>query len=714
MRREPARGGRHVAIFAIAIPALLLLAGTSAVISGSIGLPSRRLTNPDSNPDSRPAGSFASRAAGASGPGVAGASPVLGTGWDALEYSASDLTPPDVHLAVGPNHAVEVVNLASGIFTKAGTLIASHPLATFFGIGLDYITDPQVQYDARADRWFLSASDISQGQVLLAVSRTPDPSGMWAFNRVPSFPSSSCPDQPILGVGSLNVILSINVYSACSSSGRFQGAQYFVLNKTQLVSGTPSPAIWSSIRDPAEFSVHPVKMQGDSPVQYMVSARYNLDDTSDVIELFTVSGSPPGTVGVTQTNNLMRLAGLPPPATQLGSTLPLNPNDFRVADAAWAGGALWVGFNQRCAHPFLPATACIRLLELDPASGRLVQDFDLSSTAKHYFYPAMALDARGNLGIVFGYSSGSDYPGLMATGRLPGDAPELLQPLVLVKTGSGPETTWCPLNVCRYGDYFGASTDPSDPTRIWLAGEVGRGSFGWGTRISAARVKAMLTLNYSVQSDSVPPTAPMVHYVADGSTASAAIGTTPTTFLADPGTAWSVDATFTAPSGQARYIALLNETTKLNGTADRSVSETLPYRLQYGLAIDVGLGGTVAYEANATTGTVASGTIGTVYVFPTGVVRLTAAPSSGLWVFSGWDGDISGPSPSMSITVDGPRSVRAYFSLSWTFLALLASVIVAATVAVVVLRRREQKKPEQPAPIPPTFSPEAPPKAPPP
>src|SRR2546430_16230402 len=134
-----------------------------------------------------------------------------------------------------------------------------------------------------------------------------------------------------------------------------------------------------------------------------------------------------------------------------------------------------------------------------------------------------------------------DYPLLIATCRPTGDPPVVLQPPSLVRPGSGGDRSSCDANTsqCRYGDYFGASADPSDPTQLWLAGEFGRGrTLGWGTYISPVRMKAMLMLNYSVGSGPVPSRGPMLHFVLHGTTNSFVLGTDSTAFLPDPGTAW--------------------------------------------------------------------------------------------------------------------------------------------------------------------------------
>ncbi|HYR82061.1 MAG TPA: hypothetical protein VEN80_07165, partial [Thermoplasmata archaeon] len=43
------------------------------------------------------------------------------------------LTPPDVQVAVGPNHVVEMVNVLGRISTKQGVEVQTFPLDSFFG-----------------------------------------------------------------------------------------------------------------------------------------------------------------------------------------------------------------------------------------------------------------------------------------------------------------------------------------------------------------------------------------------------------------------------------------------------------------------------------------------------------------------------------------------------------------------------------------------------
>ena len=661
---------------------------------------------------------------GAQTPGrtVQDASPVLSTGWNAISFVPAGLTPPDVQVGVGPNHVVEAVNIDLGVYSKQGVSVATYHLPLFFETGSDDVGDPRIQYDTLSGRWFVTVGDFTTGQVLVAVSKSEDPTLGWSTYRVPSSTSSLCLDQPILGVGTLNVIVSVNIYSSCTSpTYTYNGAQFWVINKTDLVSGVLSPSVWASSLYVADFSIHPVRMEGRSPIQYLVATLWELsNDTSSVFQLFEVSGSPPGPVLISETDHSITMAGLPPPAAQRGTSYWLDTSDFRIADAVWSRGVLWLGFNEGCQG--VSPTACVRLIEVDTSAKAIRQDFRLSSASRHYFYPALALDAAGDLAILTGYASGNDYPGLLATGRLSGDPTGVLQPMVLVKAGIGADLSYCDTNTtqCRYGDYFGASSDPSDPTQLWFAGEFGRGNpLRWGTYISSVRVKAMVTLNYSVDSGAAPTIGPNLHFVRDGTQASAAIGTDPTTFLVDPKTAWQVDSTFTTPSGQARYISQTSDAPNLNGVADRSLSNSFRYKVQYPLAIDVSSGGSVVYTSNSTTRSVASGASEIVYVFAGDSVDLTAVPTSIFWVFTGWTGDLTGSAASNSIAVGEPRSIVARFAVNWALIAAICAVIVIAVVTTTVYlhRRRRRARPPLIAPIPqvpPVPPPPSPPEGPPP
>ena len=377
---------------------------------------------------------------------AAPASPVVRANWTGL--GASDnawlapadaaVAPPDVQVAAGPGHVVEMVNLAVSVWTKQGGFVTNESLMSFFGVSSsEFISDPKVQFDATSGRWFASATDVTAGDVILAVSPGPDPTAAWSLYR---FGSGECYDQPILGVGNQTVILSVNVFSSCTSNRySYYGAEYWVLSKADLVAGSASPAFQTFGPYANTASMHPAQGTGPSLADYLVSANADLSSVTS-IELIRVTGTPP-TASVASSNLTVRTIAPPPAAVQPGGVLPLDTGDFRVQDAVWSAGSLWLSLSDSCTPARdTQARSCVRLIQVNTTSGSVVQDFDLGSTGMYYLYPALRADSHGNLLAVFGYSSANDYPGLMAAGRVFGDPSGRLDPPAVIVAGAADES----------------------------------------------------------------------------------------------------------------------------------------------------------------------------------------------------------------------------------------------------------------------------------
>ena len=486
------------------------------------------------------------------------------------------LTPPDVQVAVGPNHVVEMVNVLGRISTKQGVEVRTFPLYSFFGIpSTDFISDPKVHFDTASSRWFASMTDVTTGSVLLEVSKSDDPTGLWNAYSVSTI--TGCADQPLLGFSNLVVLISANDFSACTSGNpSYLGVQYWVLNKTDLLSGA-TPRTMSFGPDPTLFSVHPVQSLRSTDTQFMVSTGSGPTST---LTLFSVTGVPPGLVLVTQQNFGIRSATIPPRAPQLGSRSTLDTADNRVQDAMWADNRLWLSLGVGCTPTGdNQVRSCVRLLEVDTANATIAQDFDIGISGKYVFYPALRTDANGNLVVVFGYSSANDYPEMRVATRSVHDPPNTIGASQVIRLGEGPEASGCPNNsVCRYGDYFGASPDPLESGIVWVAGEYGTAT-GWATFIAAMAETVRFTVGYAVQGGGSGYLPPTLTYVAGGQTVTVALTTTPTVYTVDAGTAWSVSALLGGSGANERWAT--NET--VSGIA--TVSKTLAFHYSHQFSV---------------------------------------------------------------------------------------------------------------------------------
>ena len=111
-------------------------------------------------------------------PGPSAPIPVVG--FEGLRHGANGpimnlVTPPDVQVAVGPDHVFEMVNLVGRVSTKGGAAIQTFTLDTFFGAGsADFISDPKVRYDVQSGRWVKGVAD---GAHQPGVNRHPGLSG---------------------------------------------------------------------------------------------------------------------------------------------------------------------------------------------------------------------------------------------------------------------------------------------------------------------------------------------------------------------------------------------------------------------------------------------------------------------------------------------------------------------------------------------------------
>ena len=521
---------------------------------------------------------------------VAG-SPEILAGWDALRYGtnggySNGWVPPDVIVSAGPTYVVEMVNLLMGVYTKSGTPVNITPLASLFASGGDFISDPKVQYDAASGRWFATVTDIATSSILMVVSSSSDPTASW--HRF-VFSGSGCLDQPILGVGSSTVIVSANVFSSCTSSSFvYDGAQYWVINKADLLAGAASPATYVSTPDVTELSIHPAQIEGTSPLHYMISTYWpGTATTSQILHLFTVSGTPPATVTVTVTSLLMPTAAVPPPALQLGSRNTIDTADIRISDAVWSAGRLWFGFDEACQST--ASRACIRLGEISTSNDTLLQDFDIDVAGKDVFYPGLRTDGAGDLAVVFGYSSSADYPGIMVGGRLVDDAPNTLPQMQVVAAGTGPESPASCKTTCRYGDYFGAGLDPTNASVVWLAGEIGTPS-GWSTHVFSIALKSELAFAYRVTGGGTGYTPPVVSYVDGGKSVEAPLSAGSNTFLVDPVTQWTISPELPGSSTTAGEIWILNASANPagnSGWANTSFSPPLAFDYVHQFAVSM-------------------------------------------------------------------------------------------------------------------------------
>jgi hypothetical protein len=403
--------------------------------------------------------------------------------------------PPDTQLAVSASYVFEAVNLEARIWTKAGALLKTFSLNSFFGLSGVNLSDPKIRFDAASGRWFVAIisynSSFTAGAWRLAVSRTADPRGTYVVYTVST--SQSAPDFPALAINGDKVVLTANAFRANS----YLGTEFVVLNKSQLVAGVGA-AVSYFAPPQGRFTIQPGHALTSCAIAgcplYMASVAFNSTST---IQVWRLNGVPGVGSGVSVSSVSVPIATLtsPPDAKQPGTSTLIATNDNRLLEASYrgsaTGGALWVAGNSACVPSGDTATrACLRFIKLSITAAGVVtklQDFDFGQSGVYYYFPAIATDGTSNLIAVFSGSSSQTYAGVYASGQKTSEPINSFQVPKLLKAGEHAYTPFA----SRWGDYSGAALDPSSPSTVWVAGEYVyiTGGSEWGTFIAPVHMQ---------------------------------------------------------------------------------------------------------------------------------------------------------------------------------------------------------------------------------
>ncbi len=471
--------------------------------------------------------------------------------------------PPDTQIAVSDKYIVELVNVIGAVWYKNGTFLNYISLYSLFNVpATEDIGDPRIIYDNSSGRFFASVYDINA--VLVAVSTSNNPNGQW-FNYKFYTTNNYFPDQPYIGVNDNFLVVTANDFNGQN----FVYSQYWIANKSQMIKGE-AVNIYSST-DSSAASIRPVLHLTSSKTFYMVSTQ---TIAPNLMKLYEISGTLPNSIIVNASYlNINPLPNNLQPAPQLGSSNTIDTGDSRVQDAFYQDGKIWLTANDQCLPPGdVALRTCIRVIQINVTSSSISQDYDVSIKNNFLFYGAIRL-ISGNIPlVVFGYSSQSNYPGIMIYYKIGNQ-----QFLKVIKNGTGPETTICNNGVCRYGDYFSAAIDPSTPNSIWVAGEYGRGSIGWGTYIAQISLGFYIEVSFSVIGGGKGYLNPTLTYYFQSVKRTVTITEQPAIYQADPDSPWMVDNIL--PGSNKTEMWETNQTT--SGIVKQSLVLNFVYYHQY-------------------------------------------------------------------------------------------------------------------------------------
>ncbi|ROI12780.1 beta strand repeat-containing protein [Microcystis aeruginosa FACHB-524] len=458
--------------------------------------------------------------------------------------------PPDPSGAAGLNHVVSVVNSSIEWHTKTGIQQNSQSLRNFFSAAVPGTTDdpltgtfdPKVIYDQYSNRFVvvtleqqgrdggINNPSNDRSRIYVAVSDDADPNGTWfgySINSLVNIGGTNYwADYPGFAVGQDAVYITNNVFKF-DGDGAFGGSRLWVIPKTPFYSGgTPSNTIY----DPSTLAglgfqlgtLQPAHTFGTTPGNtgtFLVSTSVNTsvggNDFVDVIRIDNPLGGPSfnyQAINVGDINTAFSLPGAP----QSGTSTTVSTNDQRALNAVWRNNNLYLtntvappsgpDAGQATAHWYQINTTNLNALTLADQGNIGGEDIAPNTST---FFPSIAVNSVGDVGIGFSASAATIFPGAYYTGRKASDLAGTVQSSGLLRAGqdSYVRTFGGPRN--RWGDYSGASVDPSNDS-FWVFNEyaltrgnpTAPGDDGrWGTAFGNFSLAATKTISIAKTTD---------------------------------------------------------------------------------------------------------------------------------------------------------------------------------------------------------------------
>ncbi len=425
--------------------------------------------------------------------------------------------PPDPYGAAGIEHVVNVVNTGIEWYEKNGTQQHQGSLKSFFS-SLNphtYTFDPKVIYDQYEDRFVVitleKESSPARSRIFVAVSATSDPNGTWYYLDIDALETiggdESWADYPGLAVDEEAIYITANMFAF---SGGYKGSRVWIIDKgvsggfygggaasynkydPYALAGIPNNAVTTQ---PAHVFDAP---SGDFGTYLVAYSGYHSGSTEYLLLILINNplSSPSFTYQWVNCGDFDDNSTSIQEAPQSGSAYLINTGDRRALNAVWRNNFLYTAANcmpssgadvgQTTAHWFKLSTSTptnVTLYDQGHIGGEDI------ATNCYTFYPSIAVDRHGNIGLGFSASASSIYPGAYYTGRLNSDPAGTVQPSETLRSGLDYYYRAFGGSRNRWGDYTAICIDPSDDETFWvyneyaltrgstISGEDGR----WGT-----------------------------------------------------------------------------------------------------------------------------------------------------------------------------------------------------------------------------------------
>lgn len=384
--------------------------------------------------------------------------------------------PPDTSGAVGPTHVMTALNNDVMIHDRTGVLVSKTTLNLFWrALGFaGNAFDPKLVYDPFAQRFIfvtMQNAESPDSRLLIAVSRTSDPRGLWFPAAIPvdaAAQGNVWLDYPSLGFCADKITVSVNLFTI--SGNGFAGATIYAFDKAAMVAGTPAAMQRFVLVNQGGTHAPAVTYDANLATQYLMS-RWSLRTAA----VFELTGSPATNTAQLSAPKIVQAGGSGwdnrPSATiapQNGSGHTIDGGDDRMQSACFRGGKL------HAVHGiYLPqggsTRASVQWWVVDPANSNVTNGrIDDPNGTFLYAFPSLSVNLNGDIMIGHAVFSSTTFAAGAYTLKLAGAA--AAQPVVFAPGAATYFVTFGG-SKNRWGDYSVTQVDPQDDSTFWTCQE---------------------------------------------------------------------------------------------------------------------------------------------------------------------------------------------------------------------------------------------------
>lgn len=394
--------------------------------------------------------------------------------------------PPDTHGGVDSNYAVCAVNGVLKIQNKTThASVSSVSLDNFWGASLlgtgGGSFDPRVYFDPYGKRWILVAVSVvdntfTNSKILIAVSKTSNPTGTWYKFAVDVAAGGNWLDFPTVGFNKKWIAVSGNYFTAGGSS---VNSAIWCFDKTTIYSGASAP--YQNFTGITNFTICPAVTYDANLNSLFLLAIFNRGASSGGQLILRKITGPVGSATLSGTIANPSAGSLPSGvnrwaqgpntdfAPQLGSTNKVQTNDDRITNVCFRNNKLWTSHTVFFPSSS-PSRSSIMWWQMDTA-GTPNQIGLIDGVNKFYAFPSLAVNAANDALIGYSYFTSTTYPSAGYSYRLGTDPLDSMRTPFIYRSGKKYYYQTFGGTKNRFGDYSATCVDPSNDRDLWTAQE---------------------------------------------------------------------------------------------------------------------------------------------------------------------------------------------------------------------------------------------------